>query len=92
MALLLNVSFRAIVSQEIMTIKHNMIQDGCKRIFWKVYGWLHHKFLETVQFIPLEKIVNASDQVDILMLGIFSLATKCFISRNCLTGNNSDKT
>ena len=73
-------------------IKHNMIQDECKRIFWIVYSWLHNKFLETEPFIPLEKIVKGSHQVDILMLGIFGLATKCFISRNCLTGNNSDKT
>ena len=56
-------------------LKHNMIHDGCKRIFWIVYCCLHDKFLETVSFIPLEKIVNVSHQVDILMLGIFSLAT-----------------
>ena len=69
-----------------------MIQDGCKRIFWIVYCWLHDKLLETVPFIPLEKIVNKSHQVDILMLGIFGLATKCFISSDCLTGNNNVKT
>ena len=61
-------------------------------IFWIVHSLLLYKFLETEPFIPLEKIVKESHQVDILMLGIFGLATKCFISNNCLTGNNSDKT
>ena len=66
--MLINVSFQAIVSQEIIMIKHNMIQDGGKRGFWTVYGWIHDKFLETVPLNPLEKIVNVSHQVDIFTL------------------------
>ena len=61
-------------------------------IFSIVYSLLHYKLLETDTFIPLENIVNKSHQVDILMLGIFGLATKCFISSDCLTGNNNVKT